>query len=295
MCGQIKYYRNQHFLDWITNLSKDGFLKPINYNTTTTYSLNAPLQIRLQKKAIERLKRRYKPDCEIGGILLAEPMIICNERMLSIAHIRFIENLSKNDQTRPLKYSASGDHRVHMDRCLCGRKDNTHYIPIWFHSHPRQQTSNLSEFMVTFFNMSTSDADKKSATRCITYEVKAETAYEVSFKFPSALVIFSKEGYFFIGLYGGSIAPDDFKEYMRRLLNKTTKDMINWAGSSDNFWEGLLGIIGAIGTGLLSVETNNPIFRALAAQTALTIKDQNTDRNYFSLSKDIEDIRIAIP
>lgn len=294
MPRQTKYYRNQSFPDWISSLSKNGFFKSERVVGRTTYSLNTPLQIILKQEVVERIKKRYNPNYEIGGILLAEPTLIGDEKVLSINHVRFIENLSKNDRASPLKYRAKGNQRSHIDKCLRGRKDNIRYIPIWFHSHPRQETNNISEYLITFFNMSTSEGDKKSATRMIIYEMQTEKNYEVTFKFPSALVIVSKENYFFIGVYGGLIAPDDFRGYIQRLLNQTTKDLINWVDSSDSFWGKIAGIIGAIGTGFLSIESNNPIYRALAAQAAIAIKDQKTDHNYFSFSKNNE-VKILLP
>lgn len=144
--------------------------------------------------------------------------------------------------------------------------------------------------------MSTSDADKKSATREITYEVDFHDnkRSKITFKFPSALAIVSIESYLFIGIYGGLIAPDDFRTYIQKLLNQSTKDVINWGGSSDSFWEFLASAIAA-GLGVLSTDSNNPLLRALAAQAALLVKDQKTDHNYFSICKDDGELKIIIP
>lgn len=114
------------------------------------YSLKAPLQIKVDSNIVQRIKRRYKTNREIGGILLAEPALIGEARILAVKHIRFIENQSKTPERQ---YQAKGDHKLQLHKCLCGRKDNIRYVPIWFHSHPLQGNGNISEFLMTFFDV----------------------------------------------------------------------------------------------------------------------------------------------
>jgi hypothetical protein len=283
-----------NFWDWMNRLTEDNFFNVENSNDKSVYFLKAPMQIKVDPEVIQRIKRRYKPNREIGGILLAEPTMIGEDRILAVKHIRFIKNQSKTPEKQ---YQKRGDQKMHLHKCLCGRKDNKRYIPICFHSHPRQSTGNVSELLMTFLAMSTSDADKKNATREITYEVDFHDGKtsKIAFKFPSALAIVSIESYLFIGIYGGLIAPDDFKAYIQKLLSRSTKDVINWGGNSDSFWAFLASTIAAVGLGVLSTGSNNPLLRALAAQTALLVKDQKTDHNYFSICKDAGELKIIIP
>jgi hypothetical protein len=278
----------------MNELAEDNFFKVEKNEDKSIYSLKAPLQVKIDPIVVQRIKRRYKPNREMGGILLAEPTLIGEDRILTIKHVRFIANQSKTPEKQ---YQKKGDQQTHLDKCLCGRKDNKRYIPICFHSHPRQSNGDISELLMTFFEMSTSDADKKNATREITYEVDFHNSKKskIAFKFPSALTIVSIESYLFIGIYGGLIAPDDFKAYIQKLLNQSTKEVISWGGNSDSFWSFLASAIAAVGLGTLSTDSNNPLLRALAAQAALLVKDQKTDHNYFSLCKNNSELKIMIP
>lgn len=279
---RIKHYKYGSFWKWQNKLVKENFLKTQSISETRDiYSLKPPLQILITSQSVERLKRRYKPDREIGGILLAEPVKIGTEKTVLIDHVRFIRNISKD----PGKYQARGNRTQYMHRCLTGTKNSLRYFPIWFHSHLRK-SKDLPESIMALFEMSTSDADKRAATCEITYSPENK---HLTFAFPSALIVLTYEGKLFVGLYGGFIAPDDFRLYIQKLLGKSMEEIVNWGLKGDSILRNIAGILGGLGIGFVGA-INSPVFRALAAQIAIVRKDPN----YFAISEN-RDLRIVIP
>ena len=295
----MKHYRSRNFWEWCDKLFSEDFLRIYRKSEPREiYSLRPPLQIMITSQVVSRLKRRYRPNREIGGIFLAEPVKIGSINMLLINRLRFIKNISKD----PRKYQPKGDRTQYMHKCLMGTKKRIRSFPVWFHSHTRK-SKHLSEAMKTFFAMSTSDADKKTATKEITYQVDGR---HITFAFPSALTIVTCEEETFVGIYGGLLAPVDFQAYVRELLGKSAQEIIKLgfdgiiAGILDG--EPVIGILGGLSIlsglafGFISAGAvkGAPIFRALATRVALIRKEMNADPNYFSTSEG-EDLKIIIP
>jgi hypothetical protein len=282
----IRHYRYRNFWEWQNKLVKEGFLKIHSASETRAlYSLKPPLQILIASQVVERVKQRYKPDREIGGILLAEPVKIGIENMLLIDHLRFIRNVSKD----PRNYQARGDRTQHMHRCLMGTKNCVRYFPIWFHSHPRK-SKDLPESIMAFFEMGTSDADKRMATRKIAY---SHNANYLTFAFPSALVVVTQDDKTFVGVYGGFITPEDFREYVQKLLGKSMEAIISWSLKGESIWRMIAGILGGLSIGFVGAISHSG-FRALATQIAIVRKELDADPNYFAVSEN-HDLRIIIP
>jgi len=284
----IKHYKYRNFWEWQNKLVKEGVLKIHSASETRDiYSLKPPLQILITSQVVERVKRRYKPDWEIGGILLAEPILTGSANTLLIDHLRFIRNVSKD----PGKYQARGDRTQHMHQCLRGTKIGVRYFPIWFHSHPRK-SKDLHESIMAFFEMGTSDADKRAATHKITYSTDTK---HLTFAFPSALVVVTYDDKTFVGVYGGFITPDDFRKYVQKLLGKSMEAIINWGLKGESIWGTIAGILGGLAVGFVGAGAiSHPVFRALATQIAIVRKELDADPNYFAVSEN-HDLRIIIP
>lgn len=282
----IIHYRDKNLWEWQTRLIKEDFLRTHSTSVTEdTYSLKTPLQFLITSQVVERIKRRYKPDREIGGILLAEPVKIDGSKTLIIDHVRFFRNVSDD----PRKYQARGNQLQAMNRCLMGTKSNVRYFPIWFHSHPRK-SKNLPELIMTFFEMGTSPEDKRVATRKITY---SRNSKYLTFAFPSALIMVTYEDKLFTGVYGGFIAPDDFRVYVQKLLEKSKRDLVNWGSKGESILQKIVGILGGLGVGFVGA-VNHPAFRALAIQIAIMRKELDADPDYFATTEN-QDLKITIP
>ena len=139
--------------------------------------------------------------------------------------------------------------------------------------------------------MSTSDADKATATEKITYSLNTEHR---TFTFPSALILVTYDDEAFVGIYGGYLAPDDFRVYVQELLGKSAKEMVEWGLEGESIWRKIAGILGGVSIGVIGAMANHPSLRALANQIALVRKKMDADPNYFSISKD-QDLKIIIP
>ena len=73
----ITHYRSRNFWKWHNELVRKGFFRIYcRSKTKNVYSLKPPLEIIITSQVVSRLRLRYKPDREIGGILLAEPVRI---------------------------------------------------------------------------------------------------------------------------------------------------------------------------------------------------------------------------
>jgi len=93
-----------------------------------------------------------------------------------------------------------------MHKGLIGTKGGKRYFPIPFHSHPRHEGDRMY-FIRDFLQLSTSEADKKSASKVLRYDT-----ISITLIIPSALIYVIEDG-LFLGFYGDKIAPDDFREY----------------------------------------------------------------------------------
>ena len=250
------------------------------------YVLRTPVIVKITAKVIEKLKSRYNPKCEIGGTLLAEPIFIDGEKTLQIEKVKFLKNVSKKPQSSYLMKDEIGI----MHRGLMGTKGGKRYFPIAFHSHPRHEEDEM-HFVRDFLQLSTSEADKKSASKVLSYNTVGMTLV-----FPSALIYVIDDS-LFLGFYGGKIAPDDFKEYMRRLAGKSVEEIIDgviqWA---DTGWKKAIafagGVLGVISFAFLA--SNPEILQAFINEIAVHHISSDDIPTYFVLTKRGE-AKISIP
>ena len=285
---KIKYFRHRPLEDWFNDLIKASFLKFDSDESIKTYYLKPPLQIFVKKKVVSSLNSRYKSDYEIGGILLAEPAKIGLVNILLVNGVRYIRNISSD----PGVYQANISMKKYVHRCFTSTKSGKRYLPIKFHSHPRESYE-LPEMFMTFFQMSTSESDKKAATKKYKFTSK-KTIFEIAL--PSMLCIVSEDHGVFLGVYGGNIAPDDFIEYGEKLLGKMADETINRGFKGNSLFKKITGVISALGITIVSAgfQMSNPQLRSFAMQLTLLRKTMKTDNNYFTLVQD-KDAVIDLP
>lgn len=270
---------------------KDEFIHQIELHLgeekwNTAYVLRTPVIVQTATKVIEKLKSKYNPKYEIGGILLAEPIFIDGEKTLQIENVRFLKNVSKKPQS---SYLGKDEISV-MHRGLMGTKGGKRYFPIPFHSHP-QHEEDKTYFVRDFLQLSTSEADKKSASKFLRYDTIGITLI-----FPSALIYVIDDG-LFLGFYGGKISPDDFREYMCKLAGTSAQEIIEgviqWA---DTGWKRAIavagGVLGAISFALLA--SHPQVLQAFINEIAVYHKSSDEIPTYFALTK-TGDARISIP
>lgn len=286
-----KEFRSKDFVEWINLMEKNDFihqieLLPEEEKRSAVYVLRTPVIVQTTAKVIEKLKSKYNPKYEIGGILLAEPVFIDGEKTLQIEKVRFLKNVSKKPQSSYL----GKDEIVVMHKGLMGTKGGKRYFPIPFHSHPKHEEDKLY-FIRDFLQLSTSEADKKSASKVLRYDTIGITLI-----FPSALIYVIDDG-LFLGFYGGKIATDDLREYMRRLVGKSVQEIIaaviEWA---DTGWKKAIAIAGGVlGAFSFAVLASNPqVLQAVINEIAVSHTSPDEIPTYFALTK-AGDARISIP
>jgi hypothetical protein len=272
-------------------MEKNDFIHQIELHLgeekrNTVYVLRTPVIIQTVAKVIEKLKSKYNPKYEIGGILLAEPVFIDGEKTLQIEKVRFLKNISKKPQS---SYLVKDEIDV-MHKGLMGTKGGKRYFPIPFHSHPQHEEDKMY-FVRNFLQLSTSEADKKSASKVLRYNTIGVTLI-----FPSALIYVIDDD-LFLGFYGGKIAPDDFRKYMRRLAGKSVQEIIagviEWA---DTGWKRVIAVAGGvIGTISFALLASHPqVLQAFINEIAVYHASPDEIPTYFTLAKK-GDARILIP
>ncbi len=285
---------------WITSLITSGLIvetgEPKLQDGSAGYTLAVPVSIRISSHVLERLRKRYRIDREIGGIFLAEAMKEEAKNILVVKRIRFIRNVSKNPKR---EYLPNGDRIQQMHRCLSGTKGGRHYLPIWFHSHPIRD-QNHTDAIMSYFEMQNSPQDMKIATKGITY-----SSLKMSLFFPSALTLVTADGALFVGIYGGYVAPDNLRRAVIEILSQPmiglAESAIDWGfeeGASN--WRKFGGIIGAAGAVFafaasgMSLESGQPELVAQVNEMALNFQKGKGEKNYLGISKQGE-LRINLP
>lgn len=287
------------FGEFFNSLYVNGIIEPTNqigFTGITSYALSTPFEIHISMAASDRLRKRYRPDREIGGLLLAEPIKGANGKVLFVDNVNFIKNISSKPES---SYLPMGNRQEYMHNYLAGVQRGKYYIPIWFHSHPVQDP-NISKSVMSYFELMNSEQDMKIATKEITYEVLRK-----SLSFPSALVLVTADKELFVGIYGGRIAPTDLRQAVVEILGYQAGDLVMASlklgfeeGASN--WQKLWGILLAIGSAAFAMidtaglYTNDPKTVAAINRLALNLQGSLKERRYLGISKKGE-LHISIP
>jgi hypothetical protein len=274
--SQKKYFRYSQMGEWFNVLIENDFLRLEN----DTYFLNPPLRIIIEKKVVSSLKNRYKINREIGGILLAEPASIDSKKTLKVKGVRYVRNIS---DTPERSYRRSTSWNEYCKKCFIGTKKHKRYFPLGFHTHPRREDK--LDILRTYFQMSTSDADRKTATE--RYRFSRNNGGIIFLALPSILCLVTFTNDVFLGVYGGEIAPDDFNKYAEKILGETISSIIDWGVKTDSFWGMMLSIFTGLGIGVFStgLRTRNYTLKSFAMQLSIMRKQNQADNNYFTVVK----------
>jgi len=211
------------YRDWIANLTSTGFLRESERHVgRTIYTLTTPIVIRFPKENVEKIITGYNPKFEIGGVVLAIPELEDNNRILEVKKIIYLKNLSSTPEKSFFRPKIKSDIRKIWKSGL--DRDKKWYIPIFFHSHPLIESSDLrdiNKLATSLTPVATSKADQKFA---LGLQIPINS---VEFLIPNALVVSSEivGQQTIIGFYGGGITPLDFNEYFAKLTGKTIEEI----------------------------------------------------------------------
>lgn len=205
---------------WEIKLNEMGFLREWNISIhKRLHTLKPPLKIRFSNKVVEKIREKYRPRFEIGGILLARPTLKNGDRTLEVKKVVFLRNLSPTPE-KSFHFDKREALRLWKEN---SETDKEYYIPIHFHSHPFidiDRLSNVHSIIPSLAPLTTSEKDQKTS---LGLDIKIK---EVDFLIPSALVVKSElvKKRTVIGFYGGGITPTNFGEYMIKLTGQTIKE-----------------------------------------------------------------------
>jgi hypothetical protein len=273
-------------------MEKNHFLQLTKYHRRKNIlTLKTPFLFNLPQSVTRKLMLEYNPNREIGGVLFVEPICIIKQKVLVIRKVKILRNISDQPQRQ---YSAGTKLTEVMDEALKGNKDGLRFFPIFFHSHPQHQNGGDPYHIINeFIALETSDADKKLVSYVLSYETLG-----ISLRLPHALIC-KTDSELFIGFYGGSIAPNDFREYMEKLTGKTVAEInsiiLNWAKEGKKWWKIALAIAGAFLTSLsYAVASSYPPALYAAVMEILRKRTPDQQQTYFTLTNGKE-VNVYIP
>lgn len=232
---------------------------------------------------MDKLLDAYIPDEETGGLLLLEPIREDEKKTLQINRVKFLKNIADD----PSSSYIPKDLRSNMTKALKGTKGGLHYLPLRFHSHTRPKQSDqrgMGYALARMWQLQTSIKDREEARQ--TYKI---SPLEISLLLPRALV-YCLEDELFVGFYSGGIAPEDFKEYARKLLGE---DMIqkvtgiaDWVIEDKKWWKAVLGVLGSIVVVFTySLASLHPSTLMELAEIILSCREKTMVNTYFAFAK----------
>jgi hypothetical protein len=200
-----------------------GYLDTKNVDGVELNFLTTPCRFRIDEKIITDLKRNYKTEEEIGGVLWAKPTTKDTNIIYLIDKVSYFINA--------IEYNPRADHRNKTNAYLPDKEQRQQilydlfsqgYLPLEFHSHPVKGTDFLQSLTKPDFNAETSQQDK----------VESFQPYTIGKKrllMPRVLVVgndtLSRD--IFIGVYNGFIAPKEFENSKKKIQQENFDKIID--------------------------------------------------------------------
>ena len=207
--------------------------------------LTTPCRFRVTENIVTDLKKNYKTDEEIGGVLWAKPTTKDGEIIHIIDKVKYIrnaieDNLRNDNRNKSNSYLPDSKqlNQTLNDVFLQG------YLPVKFHTHPVKGTNFLHSLTYTNLMTDTSEQDNRESSQ-------PHIIGDKKLLMPRGLIVGNdiSNSDIFIGVYNGFIAPTEFENSKNKIQQENfqkTADLV----SSINFSDGQkIGL--AIGAALL--------------------------------------------
>jgi hypothetical protein len=191
------------------------------------------------------LKKNYKADEEIGGVLWAKPTTKNGEIIYIIDKVSYIRNAiednPRNDNRNKSNAYLPDSKQLNQtlnDLFLQG------YLPVKFHTHPVKGTNFLHSLTYTNLMTETSEQDNRESSQ-------PHIIGDKKLLMPRGLIVGNdiSNSDIFIGVYNGFIAPTEFENSKKKIQQENfqkTADLVSSINLSDGQKIGL-----AIGAALL--------------------------------------------
>jgi len=195
------------FSEWIDTLIRTGIIERYDISEKAYLRVSGPVRFVIPGDKIRELMRQYESQTEKGGFLVAKHCTKNGQSVLTVTEVVFIENISPNPQD---------SYQFHMQHAKVAVENafSSQQFPVIFHTHPTKANSFLQEIKEYSDQINTSEPDQVAA---------ASNPYLTRhgrLLLPEALIVCpgSAMNGIFVGLYGGLIAPLDFKKQKHKLL-----------------------------------------------------------------------------
>jgi hypothetical protein len=222
-----------------------GYLDTKIFDGDELLYLTTPCRFRVTENIVTDLKKNYKTDEEIGGVLWAKPTTKDGEIIHIIDKVKYIrnaieDNLRNDNRNKSNSYLPDSKqlNQTLNDVFLQG------YLPVKFHTHPVKGTNFLHSLTYTNLMTETSEQDKRESSHHLVIGSK-------KLLLPRGLIVGNdiSSSDIFIGFYNGFIAPTEFENSKKKIQQKNfqkTADLVSSINLSDGQKIGL-----AIGAALL--------------------------------------------
>lgn len=222
-----------------------GYLDTKIFDGDELIYLTTPCRFRVTENIVTDLKKNYKTDEEIGGVLWAKPTTKDGEIIHIIDKVKYIrnaieDNLRNDNRNKSNSYLPDSKqlNQTLNDVFLQG------YLPVKFHTHPVKGTNFLHSLTYTNLMTETSEQDKRESSHHLVIGSK-------KLLLPRGLIVGNdiSSSDIFIGFYNGFIAPTEFENSKKKIQQKNfqkTADLVSSINLSDGQKIGL-----AIGAALL--------------------------------------------
>jgi hypothetical protein len=261
-----------------------GYLETKIVDGDELLHLTTPCRFRITENIVSDLKKNYKADEEIGGVLWAKPTTKDGEIIHIVDNVSYIRNaIEDNPRT---------DDRNKSNAYLPDSKElnqtlndlfSQGYLPVKFHTHPVKGTNFLHSLTYPNLRTETSEQDKRESSLPLKIGSK-------KLLMPGGLIVGNdiSSSDIFIGVYNGFIAPTEFENSKKKIQQENfqkTADLVSSINLSDGQKIGL-----AIGAALLLFvivkypKHSLPVIIGLGATLPLLMTNTNNieNPNYFN-------------
>lgn len=229
----------------LIEFKNEGFLDIKTVDGSELFHLTTPCRFRVTENIVTDLKKNYKPNEEIGGVLWVKPTTKNGEIIHVIDKVSYIRNAIEDNRRN--------DNRNKSNAYLPDSKQLNQtlnnlflqgYLPVKFHTHPVKGTNFLHNLTYTNLMTETSEQDKRESSHHLVIGSK-------KLLMPRGLIVGNdiSSSDIFIGVYNGFIAPTEFENSKKKIqqenFNKTA-DLVSTINFRDGQKVGL-----AIGAALL--------------------------------------------
>ena len=209
----------------MTNLNKlieEGFLTTTVIDNKEIIHLKSPCVVKVNKNVVKSLKEKYIPTEELGGILIAKPKVIGDEKVIEIVDVVYVRNAIEDkpqDDNSNKSNAYLPDSKQLYDEL--NKLWNNSYLPIDFHTHPTGGEEYFHSVIKQNFQTDTSKQDRKES------EFPLKIGDE-KLLMPRALIVGNDISTdIFIGFYNGFISPIGFEESKKQIASENIEKVVD--------------------------------------------------------------------